>query len=545
MHSLLVEVLTKGLRPEAALKKALPAADQGHRHNWTLSATEATDYRVLQVRDIIGLEEIAEKSLVARNYQAYSLNSSSAEKKVVALCYVVSDPRNNDLTLLITETKPLVGGVEGFNLDEREEQELGRILGGLSYEKLLALVDCTVAPYIKGRAPAKLASFLATCSCNWFTINGIKEPVPGCLHVLFVGDKRCGKGSVVRWWHNEVGLGEYGIGEAASRAGLLYYVDPDSNILVWGLLPQADMSLALIEALHGLPSDQTPELREALVQQKVTVQKKVAGEAWCRARIVADANPTKSLKEFVHPVQALRSIRCFPDPVDITRWDLCVPFYEDDVPPEAVNSLEPPPEEGLPLDLLRKLIIFAWSRKSDHILMAREAVDSARELVIQRLERYKLSDIPLIHNASLWSVLRLSIAFAVITSPSCIIDGKVAVLKEHVEMAERLVTELLERWAVKDYVELVGARPLADQELRELEAWADRSDITKGILVELASKRWRGKDLAARIGHDYSSVRHSLSDLKARGLVARKSDGYELTRKGVALAKRILFRLTA
>lgn len=535
----MIQLLTKSSQPQWILKRVLPQDIPDHRHNWKLTPTGLVDYRKLRVRDLVGLEEIAEKSHVARDYTAFLLNRMTAEKKLLCAGAVFIHPRSDDLALLIEHAWPLGASTENFALNDPDLVEL-RKLEHLDYEQLLGLMDSTVAPTIRGRAIAKLASFLGVCSVNWFIVQNNELAVPGCLRVLFLGDKRTGKGSIIRWYHDKLGIGEYGIGEAASRAGLLYFVDVENGVLVWGLLPRADHGLALIEALHGVPAEQLLEFREALVQQRIVVEKKVTGEAWCRARIVADANPHKGLKEFVVPAQALLSVRCFQDPVDLTRWDLFIPFDEDEVPLTEIVKLEPPPMEGMSLQAVCKLALFAWSRKIDQIRITEEVLDYAKEAVTTRLSRYRLGEIPLLHNASLWSLLRISVAFAVATFS--VIDKEiVVVLRKHAEMAERLLTELLERWAIEDYIEFAGAKPLTEQELKEHVDWVKQSDVIKSILHELGSRRWQAKDLAAKIGHEYSSVRHSLSELKAKELVVRKSDGYDLTRKGVAVAKQTLF----
>ena len=531
----LIQMLTKSRRHMINL----PRGNDGHTHTWVSRPTESVDYRRLRVRDIVGLEEIAEKSHVARDYTAFLLNTMTAEKKLLAEGEVFIHPRSDNLDILVKHTWPLSVSTENFKLTDSDVVELKK-LEGLSYDQLLTLADSTVAPTIRGRGIAKLAAFLAACSVNWFNVRNNELPVPGCLRVLFVGDKRTGKGTIIRWWHDTLGIGEYGIGEAASRAGLLYFVNVEAGVLVWGLLPRADHGLALIEALHGVPADQLLEFREALVQQRIIVEKKVTGEAWCRARIVADANPVKGLTEFVFPAQALLSVRCFTDPVDLTRWDLFVLFDEDEVPLTEIVRLEPPTSEGLPLQTVRKLALFAWSRKTRQVQVTEEALNCAKEAVTKRLSRFRVGGIPLIHNASLWSLLRISVAFAVATFS--VIDNEIVVVRrQHTEMGERLLTELLERTDIEDYIEHAGAKSITEQELKELTNWVNGSDVAKGILHELASRRWQANDLATKTEHEYSSVRHSLSDLKAKELIVRKSDGYDLTRKGAAVTKQVLF----
>jgi DNA-binding MarR family transcriptional regulator len=112
--------------------------------------------------------------------------------------------------------------------------------------------------------------------------------------------------------------------------------------------------------------------------------------------------------------------------------------------------------------------------------------------------------------------------------------------ERHVRMAECLLLELLERWGVDDYIEFAGAKPLSDEDLNNLKAWASSKELAKSVLHELSSHRWQGRDLAERIGYDYGSLRNLMSEFKGRELIVRRSDGYDLTKKGAALAKDLL-----
>jgi len=538
LRNVLMAILTKPSEVESIARRLLPGANGNHRHKWSLQPAQATDYRVLKIRDLVGFEETVEKTLVARDYRAYSLSGVSAEKKLLIDGEVLIDPSSHDLVLLVTHAAALGSSIDNVKLTDSETNEL-RSLQSLDYEGLLTLADNTIAPTIRGRATAKLVSLLTALSVNWFKVAGSEMPVPGCVRSLLCGDKRCGKGTIIRWWHDHAALGEHGIGEAASRAGLLYFVDTESNILVWGLLPQADLGLALIEALHGVPREQLAEFREALVQQKITVQKKVTGEAWVRVRILADANPQKDLKEFVFPCQALTSIRCFLDPVDLTRWDLFVPFDADEVPIEEITRLEPRTAPGMPVETLRKLAMWAWSRRIDHVQLRPQTLERAKHCLTSTLSKYRVGEIPLVHNASLWSILRVSIAFAIATF-STVGDDVVTVTEKHVEMTERLCLELLQRWGLDDYVEFTGTKPLSQEELEEHTAWISGKEVAAHALRELSSRAWQGRDLAERISCDYGSLRNVMSEMKGRDLVNRRPDGYNLTRKGAAVAKHVL-----
>jgi Mn-dependent DtxR family transcriptional regulator/DNA-directed RNA polymerase subunit M/transcription elongation factor TFIIS len=540
MADTLIQLLTKSSRAEFTINKFLPrkvgAGDEKHSHKWLLTPIEASDYRILQIRDLVGLEEVSEKSLVARDYTAYFLSTLTSNKTLVLDGEVFVNPRNDDLTFLSTRAHPLANSVEDFRLDERKTLELKKLLSSNNYEELLSLADCTIAPIIVGRALAKLASLVATCSPNWFRVKGVEDPVPGCIKLMLVGDKRTGKGTIARWYYYTLAVSEHGIGESASRAGLLYCVDSDKKMILWGLLPQADLGLATIEGLHGISSDQLAEFREALVSQKVKVNKKVTGEAWCRARIIADANASKNLKDFVFPVQAILSVPCFLDPVDIVRWDLFVAFDEDSVSMRQITELKAPPGRPLPLDILRNLVMFAWSRKIDQIVVTDEAIEYARKSVVENLSKYRTGEIPLLHNGSLWSLLRISIAFAILTFS---VEGEnVLILQRHAEMAENLIKELLDQWEIEQYIRNMGATTVTDEDLDELINWLKGKEAACAVLRELSIRSWQGNDLAKRIGYDDGHTRNTMSQLRSRELVMRRAGSYTLTAKGAALVKK-------
>src|SRR5436309_10380584 len=102
--------------------------------------------------------------------------------------------------------------------------------------------------------------------------------------------------------------------ETGSRAGVLYVIDSEAKTINWGVLPLADKTIAVIDGLQGANPEEFPQLREALREGLVTVKRKVSGEAHCRARIIASANPERDMASYTHRVEALLNIRSIPNP---------------------------------------------------------------------------------------------------------------------------------------------------------------------------------------------------------------------------------------
>jgi len=548
--NLVLEVLTKFSSPASAAKKYLPYSEKQpdekfpHVHQWILEPYgEPLDYRLLKARDNVEVEESGEKALSPRDYLTVLFLKLPAEKKLLVDGIVMIHPKDNDLILLVRDCVPLTTIADGFKLGSDDIKSLRGFLEKKTRRELSELMDKTIAPQIVGRNLAKLASALTAFSPNWLPpLAPGQPPQPGCIRSWNIGDARTGKGTIERWWNDVAGIGEHGIGESASRAGLLYVVDSENSVILWGLLVQADLSMCVLEGMHGLPQDQIAEFREALIQQKVEVHKKVSGAAWCRARVQADANTTKPMKEFLYPCQALLYVPCFKDSVDLTRIDIAIPFNQDDVSLDEIsNTAENAKRTGVAPQLMAKLAFWAWSRKTSQIEITQEAMEKAK-LVFKALQEYTCARIPLVHPGSLVQVLRISTAFAILTFSSA--DGeRLTVEAHHVEMAREFLEEILELWGIREFNEATGTQDLSPDELAELKAMVEAKPTIKNVLYELGVGRPSlAKDLATKIDADYGYLRNVLSELRAKELVVRKNDGYTLTAKGVAVLKNSILK---
>ncbi|MEM3734632.1 MAG: hypothetical protein QW158_06760 [Nitrososphaerales archaeon] len=539
----LAAILSRDLTVEQVMRDSLPqtgCSSRRGKHFWIIEEVEEPfDYREIFLRDIIGLEEVAERSVTARNYRAYLLGKPPAEKKVYVEGEVVVAPKSSELILLVRNAFPLGETAEGFKLKNEDIQALKQ-LQRLNYEALLSFADRYVAPKIVGREYAKLSSLLAASSVTWIKVGKGFPLERGCLRVLFVGDPRTAKGSIVEWYSEELGVGEHGVGEAASRAGLLYYIDPESNTLIWGLLVQSDLSLVGIEGLHGLPSEQLAEFRESLHNMRVEVSKKVSGSAWARCRIIADANSRVPMSCEVYPALAVTKVECLRDPVDITRWDLIIPFSSTDVPAEKIAEggvVSDDYEEKL--HIIRKLIYWAWSRKIDQIHFTEEALKEAKTATPKLINEYAVDEVPLIHNAILGTILRLACSFAVLTFSSP--DGeKLEVKTEHVVMADRLLKELAEMWDLAGLKHAYGKTELTEEEREKVEKLLKESEVVRRVLIEIAVQPVKSNILALKLQCNASYLRDKVGELKASGLVKSTSQGYALTPKGALVVRNMI-----
>jgi DNA-binding MarR family transcriptional regulator len=248
----------------------------------------------------------------------------------------------------------------------------------------------------------------------------------------------------------------------------------------------------------------------------------------------------KPLKEYVLPCLAILQVPCLPDPADVTRIDLAVPFADEDVPvEEREKTIEQAKRQpGIPVDLLRKLALWAWSRKTTDIEITDGAITTA-QANLREFEPYKTGRIPLIHNGSLVQLLRVAAGFATLTfsSPD---ERRLIIKDDHVKMAAQLLRELLDAWALDDFVTASGIAQISPEEMVEIKTYVEGKDTVKKVLYALSFHRYPGKDLAARVDADYGYVRNVLSELRAKDLITRRNDGYDLSAKGASVARELI-----
>jgi len=63
------------------------------------------------------------------------------------------------------------------------------------------------------------------------------------------------------------------------------------------------------------------------------------------------------MKNYYYKVQALMDTNVFRNPVDITRWDIFVPFRDDDVGGDVIAEARPK-ERPIPYEIFRKHVFW-------------------------------------------------------------------------------------------------------------------------------------------------------------------------------------------
>jgi len=509
---------------EGALPRGPCKVDKGHK--WLFDYRGWLDFREVKIQDLIEFEEAQEREAETRSGVGILLEKTNVKNGLLD-CEVMVAP-DNRIMLLVYRVTPLEL-TEG-DLKKEDFDKIKAVFQGKNLKELEMLCDRIIAPEIRGRSKAKLAAALTALSPTWFRSGEFKE-IPGCLRTLFFGDPRTGKGMILRWFY-QMGIAGHAVGETASRTGLVYAIDPELKILSWGVLPLNDGRMVSIEGMHGLSSEEMKRFREVLIQQRAEVTRFIKGSAWCRTRILADVNPNQPSLSSNYPYICVALLDCKPfyDPIDLTRWDLFIPFRREDVAVEEMYGKPPRPTEDEVWAFI-SLVKWLWSRRIGDIKITEEAFKEAKKQFKELYDEYACETIPVIHNGTLWTILRLSIALAALKFNTSN-NAKLIVESQHVIEAVNFL-----KWSL-DQLEIGEARiafeepPLTASEIENIKVAFNEDNELRSLFFEIVRKPGDLSELAGRLEVSEATVKRKASKLKELGLVQRAKIGYRITKRG-------------
>lgn len=472
---------------------------------------------------------------IYHDFKAYLVNLPlPSYSRVVLEGYLVDDEEGN-IVILVYNVKPIQ---EEFQNYKPTTQDMEQFANYFHNNDLEDRIDKTIAPQIVGRGEAKMAVALTLHSPLEF--NFLNSRFHGLLHTLFLGDSSVGKSEIINWIVDTLGVGEYGTGEAGKRTGLLFTINPDKESITWGLLPLADLTIALIDGLQRITSEEIGEFREALRQKKIVVKMRVSGEAPCRCRIISAANPLEPLDNFLEHAEAIINTNCFRDPVDITRWDLIVKFWDKDVSAkEIANSSNTPPI--IPTDVFKRHVFWAWNLRANDIIFTPEAEEMIKEKFTELMELTH-SKLPLIHRGYRLTIAKIAVSYAILCHN--VLDGKVIVDKEHVKKATGFIQTLIDNWEYAVFVSrLMREGELTESEMYEIERELENDLNLKLVFEEIVNTPGISTTvLESKTKLGRTTVITKAGELKAMNLIVSKrgrgQSGYFLTSKGVAYIRK-------
>jgi len=237
----------------------------------------------------------------------------------------------------------------------------------------------------------------------------------GWLECLVLGDTRTGKSAVASKLVRHFGVGEVVGGESASVAGLLGGLQSFGQgkewTVTWGVMPQNNRRLVVIDEASGLSKDEIAKLSDARSSGVVNIRKIQSDVAEAMTRLLWLSNPRDAkMADFTYGIQAIFEL--IGKNEDIARFDLVMCVSVADVPAEKMNRPDEPGELLYTSEACNTLVRWVWTRGPDKVIWAPGAEDAIYKAALEMGKRY-VEEPPLVQPANVrMKIGRLAIALA-------------------------------------------------------------------------------------------------------------------------------------
>lgn len=220
----------------------------------------------------------------------------------------------------------------------------------------------------------------------------------GWVEGIIVGDTRCGKTETSERLIDYYRLGEISSGENTSFAGIvggLQQTQKRWNI-IWGKLPLNDKKLLIIDEVSGLRYEDIANMSSIRSSGIAEITKVQTERTFARTRLLWLSNPRidQPVNYFNSGIDIVRNL--IGKPEDIARFDFALLMSADEVPIDTINnSYKKKVFHKYKAAFARNLVLWAWSRKPEEIIIDEETTDEILFASKTLCEKYS-EDFPII-----------------------------------------------------------------------------------------------------------------------------------------------------
>lgn len=333
-------------------------------------------------------------------------------------------PKNQTLIFYVKKYKEEESRLDKFNLTEKDIQDL-KIFQPKDdkYESIQEKLDeiyndlsNNLSPIIRHRNDLMLCCDLAFHSVLNFWLGGSFEK--GWVEGLIVGDTSTGKTQIASKLIRHYRVGLIQGAENSTIAGLIGGMSKfeSINIMTWGLLPVNDCRLIVLDEMSGIPKELFSELTR--IRSEGIAERTIVGgtsSTKARVRLIWLSNPRKrSMSLYDSGCDMIKELVTQDE--DISRFDFIYTVSGDELTSDQINILRTFDGEQIKhrhtSELCNKLILWAWSRKSNNIIFD-ENVEVAILHYSKLMSETYTPHFPLVLTSTIrLKIARLSIALA-------------------------------------------------------------------------------------------------------------------------------------
>ena len=360
----------------------------------------------------------------------------------------VPEPWKQYTTHLIHKAKPSQDNISSFQMNDEIKEQLSIFQpdeGETVAEKFDDIAEDLThnVTHIYGRKDLINAVDLVYHSVLAFDFQ--KQRINrGWVEALIIGDTRTGKSETAHQVMNHYKMGELVTGENTTFAGLIGGMQQTQSrwSITWGKIPLNDRRLVVLDEASGLSEEEIGYMSGVRSSGVAEITKIQTEKTHARTRLlwISNSRDGRPLKEYGYGIWAIKKL--IGKSEDIARFEFAVACASEDVAMSEINKkveLHGKVKHKYTFDKCKKLILWAWSRKPEHIEFQDEAIERILELATKMGKQYS-SKIPLVEGANQRIKLaRLAVSAACRTFSTDESGEKVIVKKGHVDFVHDFI----------------------------------------------------------------------------------------------------------
>lgn len=358
-------------------------------------------------------------------------------------------PKTQKQTLLVSSYEPTQDALSTYkvrNVDELRRFSPDRWDEASIRDKINHIYSDFEAnvTHIYRRQALHLAVDLAYHSPLMFEFDG--RIIKGTVETCILGDSGQGKTDTVLGLQRHYNLGHRIEGKNSTVPGLLGGCQSLNGrwLVSWGVFPQHDRRLLIIEELKGMPIEVVSKLTDMRSYGFAEIVKIVARKTQARVRLVVTSNPRKAMKigSYNFGIEAIRELMGSLE--DVRRFDYATIVAGSEVPKDELNKLKsyrPYVEHIYNSELSRQLVLWAWTRRETDIVFEDSAISAILAAATGLCKEF-CEDIPLVDSGGMrYKVARLAASIAARTFSADETGERLIVRAGHVDYIRQFLLE--------------------------------------------------------------------------------------------------------
>lgn len=513
--------------------------------NWVTENDIAVE-EIFVSGDVRGLlkDEISDDNSQRRVYSVGTHNIK-VNQPIILHGAVVPDPKNGRNELLAWDIQEAISSIDKFDFGKELVDQLGIFqvdYGQSPIEKCEDIADdlSHYVTHIFGRNDMVIAMDLAFHSAVQIQYGpGVMR---GWVELLVIGDTRTGKSETATRLIDHYQLGHMVGTESATFPGLVGGVKQigTSWVVQWGSITINDRRLVVLDECNGMSHALIGQLSDVRSRGIAQITKIETHQTTARTRKIWIANPRTQELSGADGIFLIKDL--IGNPEDISRFDLAMSVRSDDVSWDTIQkNLEKKTSQDkgaiYTSELCRNLLLWAWSRKVNDIVITKSAEKKIIEKVAW-LGSLFCETPPLIQVANVREkIARLSVALAARVFSTDKTGHKVVVNAEHVtdsvDFLYRIYSQPNFGYLQVSKAQLDRKR-IAQSKHDEVKEFLASNASLSDFLSSRSGESFRMNDIEEYTGWDREFVKHAMNVLSQSHMIRKeKAQNYfepELTK---------------